>query len=445
MIDESVQLAPLFPLETKDYWGFFLAVLGLLIAAGGGIGGGGILVPLYILILDFPVKHAISLSSVTVLGGALSSNLLNIYKTHPDDDDKKQSQTNNNAANGNGATQHTAKRPCVDWDLLLQLEPPTLAGTLIGAGLNAYLPGIVLVCFLLALLSLTAYKTLLKANQLYHKETTRLLLEKQDPTITEYVDETDVLITITDDGTYGALTVSPSEGGKMTVPVTSQRANPVGFEIRKAMVRMVALFVVITILNLLNGGPGEGQSTQKGTQQQSWCGTYCYWYNQILLLTIIGVFGVWTRSSILHRLHVLGGPVLSDIDWNESNTIHYPVFAILAGIVAGLFGIGGGIVKGPLMLELGVHPSVASATSGAMILFTSATATVSYSIYGFLQYDYASACFAVGFISALLGQSIMFALMKRYQRPSYIAYSIGIVVAISAIAMTVESLIVLFG
>jgi hypothetical protein len=39
MVDESVHLEPLFPLETKDYWGFLLAVLGLLIAAGGTIVG----------------------------------------------------------------------------------------------------------------------------------------------------------------------------------------------------------------------------------------------------------------------------------------------------------------------------------------------------------------------------------------------------------------------
>jgi hypothetical protein len=37
MVDESVHLEPLFPLETKDYWGFLLAILGLLIAAGGTI------------------------------------------------------------------------------------------------------------------------------------------------------------------------------------------------------------------------------------------------------------------------------------------------------------------------------------------------------------------------------------------------------------------------
>jgi uncharacterized membrane protein YfcA len=314
----------------------------------GGIGGGGILVPIYILILDFPVKHAISLSSVTVLGGALASNILNISKTHPNDDGRKHSQTKNKHMNGNGSTQHIeqhdsqtiTKRPCVDWDLLLQLEPPTLAGTLIGAALNAYLPGIVLVCLLLALLSLTAYKTLSKANQLYQKETSRLLEEKQEQTASENSDETDLLFMSKGESKYGAFSVPSGEEANTAVPVTSQRSNPLRWEIRKAMIKMVALFVVITILNLLKGGPGEASPVQNEAQPQSWCGSHCYWLNQILLLVIIGAFGVWTRSSILHRLHVLGGPVLSDIDWNESNTIHYPIFAILAGIVAGLFGIG---------------------------------------------------------------------------------------------------------
>ncbi len=36
----------------------------------------------------------------------------------------------------------------------------------------------------------------------------------------------------------------------------------------------------------------------------------------------------------------------------------YPFICGFAGLCAGLFGIGGGIVKGPLMLEMGVLPSV---------------------------------------------------------------------------------------
>ena len=76
-----------------------------------------------------------------------------------------------------------------------------------------------------------------------------------------------------------------------------------------------------------------------------------------------------------------------------------------------------------------------------MILFTSTTATVSYAVFGFLNYDYASACIVVGFLATLAGQTIMSALLAKYQRHSYIAYSIGLVVAVSAVAMGIESIL----
>ena len=49
--------ASLFPLSTADRLGFSLAIIGLMVAAGGGIGGGGILVPIYILVMGFSPKH----------------------------------------------------------------------------------------------------------------------------------------------------------------------------------------------------------------------------------------------------------------------------------------------------------------------------------------------------------------------------------------------------
>lgn len=80
-----------------------------------------------------------------------------------------------------------------------------------------------------------------------------------------------------------------------------------------------------------------------------------------------------------------------------------------------------------------------------MILFTSSTATISYMIFGFLVYDYAGFCLLVGFFSTLLGQTIMSIVMQRYQRNSYIAYSIGGVVGISAVAMSIESILAMIG
>jgi len=80
---------------------------------------------------------------------------------------------------------------------------------------------------------------------------------------------------------------------------------------------------------------------------------------------------------------------------------------------AGMFGIGGGIVKGPLMLAMNVHPMVSSATSAQMILFTSFTATTSFYVFDLLVMDYAAACVVVGFLATYVGQVIMTSLMKK--------------------------------
>lgn len=45
--------------------------------------------------------------------------------------------------------------------------------------------------------------------------------------------------------------------------------------------------------------------------------------------------------------------VEGDVEWTPLNTIRYPCICFFAGFFAGMFGVGGGIVKGPLMLEMG--------------------------------------------------------------------------------------------
>lgn len=88
--------------------------------------------------------------------------------------------------------------------------------------------------------------------------------------------------------------------------------------------------------------------------------------------------GVHTRfNSAVCIKHVCCGmqvgvaPEAGDIVWTPDTTLRYPLLCSGAGVIAGMFGVGGGIVKGPLMLHLGVLPEVAAATSATMILFTS--------------------------------------------------------------------------
>ena len=154
-------LKPLLPLEARDYFGFIAAAGSMLIASGGGIGGGGLLVPIFLLVMDFPVKHAVSLSNVTVFGGAVASAWLNAKKTHP-----------------------LANRPLIDWNLFAMMEPLTLVGALIGADLNEILPDVVVVVLLVLLLGYIGIKTLEKVRigrgntiiTLHEKTSNRILL-----------------------------------------------------------------------------------------------------------------------------------------------------------------------------------------------------------------------------------------------------------------------------
>lgn len=207
---------------------------------------------------------------------------------------------------------------------------------------------------------------------------------------------------------------------------------------RKNILLIVTLFVVVLAINILKGGGGF--ESVIGIS----CGSTAFWCAQLLLLVWI-CFIAWLGRRMLlkstERKLQAGFQYLDeDIRWNKRKTLIYPLISTSAGFAAGLFGIGGGIIKGPLMLELGVHPAVASSTSAAMILFTSFTATTTFSVYGLMVKDYAVVCSILGFCATLVGQLIMNRLLRKTNRNSYIAYSIGAVVLLSAILMTLQFL-----
>eukprot|EP00549_Striatella_unipunctata_P025292 CAMPEP_0118717592 /NCGR_PEP_ID=MMETSP0800-20121206/28260_1 /TAXON_ID=210618 ORGANISM="Striatella unipunctata, Strain CCMP2910" /NCGR_SAMPLE_ID=MMETSP0800 /ASSEMBLY_ACC=CAM_ASM_000638 /LENGTH=210 /DNA_ID=CAMNT_0006624377 /DNA_START=56 /DNA_END=688 /DNA_ORIENTATION=- len=175
------------------------------------------------------------------------------------------------------------------------------------------------------------------------------------------------------------------------------------------------------------------------------CGSTSFWLANAIMFIWILYISVKVRSYLVRRnarkIRVGYEFVEGDIQWDERATILYPVVCCLAGFFAGMFGIGGGIVKGPLMLAMGVHPAVSSGASACMILFTSFTATTSFLVFGLLLPDYAVVCLSVGFVATLAGQIGLSYLMKKNQRNSYIAFSIGGVVLLSAFLMTIQSLV----
>lgn len=82
-------------------------------AAGGGIGGGAVFVPLYIIIGGFTPAQSVALSNITILGGAVANFIANSTKRHAFRDG-----------------------PLIDWDLIMVMEPTTMLGALLGSYTN---------------------------------------------------------------------------------------------------------------------------------------------------------------------------------------------------------------------------------------------------------------------------------------------------------------------
>ena len=123
-----------------------------------------------------------------------------------------------------------------------------------------------------------------------------------------------------------------------------------------------------------------------------------------------------------------GGP-----RWTTRNLVLAPMVSACAGVLAGLLGIGGGLVKGPLLLELGMRPQ-AAATSGFMVLFTASSTTLQFLLAGALRAEHVAWLGMVSLAAAAAGSAAAAAL-RRQGHAACILFAIGAVVGASALAI----------
>jgi len=167
------------------------------------------------------------------------------------------------------------------------------------------------------------------------------------------------------------------------------------------------------------------------------CGTAGYFLLTFLpfpvLLLVTYAFGRYMLK--LHGNRPAESYAKGDIHWDSNNVIKYPIMSSVAGVAAALLGVGGGMVTGPLMLELGVLPEVSRVTSAFMILFTSSCTSMQYLILGKIQADEAIWYMAWGFVGAVFGHYCVEYLLKKYNSTSVLVYLLAWAVLASAIAM----------
>ncbi|CAE7621290.1 unnamed protein product, partial [Symbiodinium microadriaticum] len=344
------------------------------------------------------------------------------------------------------------------------MEPLTAAGAVCGTFLAKTLPDWLLTMSLVIVLFLTSHRTLIKGISQYkqeskeYKESQRSALskaaeehgqdpeegssllgqgqEKEDPRLVEgHAESKKEVFEVETPSRSEAMQQLEADQKELQDLIDTERKTPMD----KVQI-LIVMFAVLITLNLIKGG-GAAFPSPVGIE----CGGFMYWAVTLAIFAWVFAIALYMRSELIKkwktkkRLRYKYAP--GDVEWNERNTIIYPLLCIFAGFCAGMFGIGGGVVKGPLMLEMGVHPMVAAATVAVMIFMTAIAATTSFIAFGTLTFDYAYYLFVFGLGATAIGQFGVAYLVKKYKRTSLISLSIGAVVALSTVLMGLQSVL----
>ncbi|KAL6285733.1 hypothetical protein ACE6H2_010123 [Prunus campanulata] len=122
-------------------------------------------------------------------------------------------------------------------------------------------------------------------------------------------------------------------------------------------------------------------------------------------------------------------------NWRVHKLVSYCAFGIVAGIIGGLLGLGGGFIMSPLFLEMGIPPQVSSATATFIMTFSSSMSVVEYYLLKRFPIPYALYFAAVATISAIVGQHLVGKVIKALGRASLIIFILAFTIFVSALTL----------
>ena len=130
--------------------------------------------------------------------------------------------------------------------------------------------------------------------------------------------------------------------------------------------------------------------------------------------------------------------------WMKPRNLPFMIIAsFMSGFVGQIFGLGGAFIYGPLLITIGVNPLVSASTCLYMMIFTTGVSMFMFFIYGNLNVSYMLFLAIWTVTGVLLGVCATKHIMKRYNRPSLVAFALAIAVAIAttiSITSSVKSL-----
>eukprot|EP00271_Cylindrocystis_brebissonii_P002704 TRINITY_DN13493_c0_g1_i1.p1 TRINITY_DN13493_c0_g1~~TRINITY_DN13493_c0_g1_i1.p1 ORF type:complete len:593 (-),score=83.23 TRINITY_DN13493_c0_g1_i1:350-2128(-) len=454
------------PLEFS--WKVVLATVMAFIGAGlanaGGIGGGPLFVPLFNLLLGFDAKTSTALSKAMVFGGAMASLCFNVRLRHP-----------------------TKERALINYDAALLFQPLLLLGISLGVTCNVAFPGWLIKILLVILLALMSHKTLKKGVSTWKQESKLAAAAKakapslaqpllsneassdhsngQHPTDKsgivvpvggksphEHVTTSSHYVKDTDFGVH----VENAEDAERGVQTNGQTANANAPSAPKGAFHAVKEFLrpaksdrpTIPLVNwhcvaCLVCLWGLYLTLQISRMHVPLCGV-SFWLLTFIQIpaSLLMAYHGGRRLLAIHETRLSGtGPQGAyrpdEIQWGLQQIATAPAYALIAGTMGGLLGVGGGIVMGPVLLELGLQAQETAATSSFLILFSSSMSVLEFYLLDCIPITTALYFAFVCLVAAFFGLSLIRALVTWSGKASIVIFVLGSFIGISSVVILI--------
>ncbi|KAK4492063.1 hypothetical protein RD792_002857 [Penstemon davidsonii] len=348
------------------------------ISSAGGTGGGGLFIPILTIVAGVDLKTASSFSAFMVTAGSIANVFRYMF----------------------------AKHKLIDYDITLLSEPCMLLGVSIGVICNRVLPEWLITTFFAVFLGFSSFKTCNSGVSCWKKETQR----------------------------KGSLRGSDGE----PLLLSSEIEEEVVEEDKIPWVKvgmLVVIWFAFTLVYLFRGNKyGQGIIHIKA------CGKL-YWIISSVQIPLTIIFTAWilcTKKKLNKDASSHQQLEINEVESRNrsSDNFIFPFMALLTGILGGLFGVGGGMLISPLLLQMGIEPEVTAATCSFMVFFSSSMSAIQYLLLG-MDHIYNAVAFAViCFVGSIVGQTLVHRAIMKHGRASLIVFSVGIVMVLSTVLIT---------
>lgn len=420
------------------HWNVYVCAVVLFLAgllcSAGGIGGGGIYVTVLMIFGGLQVEQAVPLSKSVVFFGACASMVLNMRK---------------NLVMGRSESQNTL----IDFNICRLVVPSSLLGTFMGVYLFHILPKWMLLTLLTLIL---VFISVTVTRQCLHQRFEEQALEQQN--VHSQLSRSAESCGGDRGGGFGAsVHASLGGGGGGGGPAAEQQSLVLPTSIRNSVCAQdiciavgMEFVVVLSSVFIFQLEQCSTPADFSGRLANQVCERPLLFFLSSHTLKAIadnsstgsllqGIAFMIPFSVCTVVLMYYSYVLVNREGWCYIDTLKFDCMAVMTGCLAGLVGIGGGLIFAPFFLLMGMEPAIAVATSSTCVLFTSSSTTLQYFLTDRIIASLTVVFGIVSLMASYQGTSFVHLLQDKFQaRRSYITSIVLVGVMISTVLSAVK-------